>query len=258
MWRFGAICLALFALLGVTSAHAGGVGVNGLDPFELQVYDGEVLDAGVPMLELHAVSYANAFGAPNTGFDPGLMHLTLEPQVGLGKGFELGGYFETGYWPQGGYQVEGAKLRAKAKFSPDSWPVQVAVNVEVGRGDPMTGEAVWGAEIRPIVSGHFGPVRAAFNPIVDMDFMPAGPVTFQPAAKVNCEVGWGIAPGIEYYTDLGPILSLLPVVQETHLLMVTLDVYRWKNIEINLGAGIPLTQVTGGFVGNANLGVVLP
>ena len=214
------------------------------------------------MVELHAIARpslaASGLGPASGSLDPGLLHFALEPQAGVADRLEAGAYFETSVWPDGSVRVEGGKLRLKWHFAPDSWPVDMAVNVEVGRSDPLSGEPVWAGELRPILWKRLGRCRAGLNPIVGFGFQPLGVPTFEPAAKLDCEVVWNLAPGLEYYGDWGPLTGLWPLAQQQHFLFYTLDVYRWPKVEVNVGAGEPLTRASGPWILNANLGWQFP
>jgi hypothetical protein len=237
----------------VCSANA-----QALDPFEIQVYDAETLPKGDAMAEFHALTrpeVAQPAIGPSSGFlDPGLLHLAFEPQVGIAPQMEVGAYFETALWPDGSFRIEGGKLRFKVRVKEGAWPFEAAINFELGLSDQVTGEPLWGGELRPILMKKLGPVRIMVNPIVGWALWPLAAPTFEPAAKVNCEVLWNIAAGLEYYGDIGPIDAPLPLAQEQHFLFYTVDVYRWPRVELALGLGEPLTRASGGWVGNANLG----
>ncbi|MHB1846567.1 MAG: hypothetical protein ACYCWW_17225, partial [Deltaproteobacteria bacterium] len=126
-----------------------------LDPFEIQVYDAETLPPGEAMVEGHLISHpsvaSSGVGPASGSLDPGLLHATLEPQLGVAKQLELGAYLESALWPDGSYRFEGAKLRAKGRIAEGAWPFEAALNVEVGRSDPLSGEPLWAGEIRPIL-----------------------------------------------------------------------------------------------------------
>lgn len=232
------------------------------DPFEIQVYDAQVLQSGQEMEELHVIAKPSVttppLGAPR---DPGLFHVTAEPQIGLGHHLETAVYIETALWPDGSYHVSGAKVRLKWKawFS-DDWPVQLAINGEVGGVDTNSDAYAFAGEIRPIAEAHAGPCRFFVNPNLGVPLghdLRVGP-SFEPEAKANCSVIWDLAPGLEYYGVLGPAFDWQPIHQQTHYLFYTLDVYRWSKVEINLGVGQPLTQASGPWTLNTNLGLVLP
>ncbi len=214
------------------------------------------------MIEGHLIAHPGAAGSglsPSSGaLDPSLFHATLEPQVGLWKQVELGAYLESSLWPNGSYLFEGAKLRLKGRIAPGAWPFEAALNIEVGRSDPRSGEPPWAGEIRPILFKEFGRCRAILNPIIGLALSPFAAPSFEPAAKANCVVAWDSALGLEYYSDLGLFPSLEPLAAQQHLLVYTLDVYRWPKVELNFGLGQPLTRASGGWVLNSNLGLELP
>ena len=66
---------------------------RGVDAFEIQVYEGDINDAGQAGLELH--SNYTASGRKQAAFSgevvpDGLLRLTLEPSYGVRPGWELG------------------------------------------------------------------------------------------------------------------------------------------------------------------------
>ncbi len=233
------------------------------DPFEIQVYDAQVADYGTSMEELHVILKPAVTNPPPSvvARDPGLLHITSEPQVGLGHHLETAFYIETALWPDGSYHVAGAKLRGKWKlWFADHWPVQLAVNGEVGNVDTNSDTYAWNAEIRPIAEAHAGPCRFFVNPNVGIPLghdLHAGP-DFEPQAKANCSVIYDIAPGLEYYTDLGPLLDWAPLRKQQQTLFYTIDVYHWSKVELGLGVGEPLTRFSGPWILNTNLGLQLP
>jgi hypothetical protein len=233
------------------------------DPFEIQVYDADVLGYGQSMEELHVISKPSVVNPPpGEPRDPGLLHVTAEPQVGLGRHLETAFYIETALWPDGSYHVSGAKLRLKWKlwFS-DDWPVRLAINAEVGNVDVNSDAYAWAGEIRPILDWRFlGRCRAFLNTNLGVPLghdVRAGP-EFEPQAKANCEVLWNVALGLEYYTGLGPVFDWLPLGEQMHYLFYVVDVYRWPKVEISLGVGEPLTLASGPWTLNANLGLEMP
>jgi len=233
------------------------------DPFEIQVYDAEVLPLGEAMEELHVITKPSVTNPPPsaTARDPGLLHLTAEPQLGLGRDFETAFYIETALWPDGSYHVAGAKLRGKWKLEQsDAWPVKLAINVEVGGVDTNSDQYAFSGEVRTIATMRFGPCRAFVNPTFGVPLghdLRVGP-SFEPEAKLNCSVVYDIAPGLEYYGELGPVFDWLPIHQQSHYVFYTLDVYHWSKVEISVGVGQPLTLVSGPWILNSNLGLQIP
>jgi hypothetical protein len=250
------------ALLGTLALLAWPAGARAIDPFEIQVYDAEVQEVGNFEQELHVITrpeVAEPAIGPSSGFpDPGLLHLAFEPQVGIAPLMEVGAYFETALWPDGSFRIEGAKLRYKVRVKEGAWPFEAAINFEIGVANQVSGDPLWGGELRPIITKKIGPVRMLFNPIIGWALVPLAVPTFEPAAKLNCELFWNFAPGLEYYGDIGSITAPLPLAQQQHFIFYTIDLYRWSNVELGLGLGEPLTRGSGGWIGNANLGYQIP
>jgi hypothetical protein len=229
---------------------------NAQDPFEIQVYDAEVLPLGEAMEELHLIAKPSVTNPPaGQPRDPGLLHLTFEPQIGLGANFETAFYVETSLWPDGSYHVSGAKLRFKWKLGPsEEWPIKLAINAEVGGVDTNSDQYAYSSEVRFIGTTAFGPFRAFLNPTIGVPLghdLRVGP-SYATEAKLNCTVVYDIALGLEYYGEVGPGLP-----EGSHYLFYTLDVYRWPKVEINVGVGEPLTT-TGPWILNSNLGLQIP
>jgi hypothetical protein len=205
------------------------------DRFEIQVYDSEVAAAGEPGLELH-LNYV-ARGSAETNH---LLHLTLEPHLGVFGWGEAGGYLQGALRPDGSFDYGGAKLRFKLK-----WPEKIlggalglAANFELSLVPERYEENRWGSEVRPIIDARIGPVYASFNPILSTDL--AGPLAghpqFEPAAKVAFFLLPQLSIGPEYYAGLGPLDSLLPSASQSHALYGVLD-FAGRYFDLNLGAG---------------------
>jgi hypothetical protein len=81
------VLLAAFVGLHARPARA-------VDPFEIEVYDGEANEPGAPGLELHANAVPSGRResiAPELPLNH-QSHFTLEPSLGLLPWWELGGY----------------------------------------------------------------------------------------------------------------------------------------------------------------------
>src|ERR1700685_4199886 len=107
------------ALLAVVLAARTAAGV---DPFEIQVYDGNANSPGDPGLELHVNRVFSGLTTAPTPELPqnGQTHFTLEPSLGITHFWELGGYFETTLRADGTFDYAGVKLRSKF-VTPPGW-----------------------------------------------------------------------------------------------------------------------------------------
>jgi hypothetical protein len=160
-------------LLAIVSAALTGTAsrARAVDPFEIQVYEGDInrpLQAG---LELHsnvAVPRAGQFDPPGLR-GQSVVRVTFEPSFGLLEWWELGAYlqfaFEVGE-PQGHFG--GFKLRSKwivpRRLTGD---LILGLKVEVGRGAAVFQADDWDTELRPIVVWTRGAFMLAANPLLD-------------------------------------------------------------------------------------------
>jgi len=228
-----ALCLFFFPLLGpVGIAWAA-------DAFEIQVYDGTANAPGVMGLELHA---NDALDGPRTVAPPELppyhlLHLTLEPSLGLTASWEVGAYLQTAVRPEGGFDFAGAKLRSKL-VSPPGWRphLRLGANVEVGALRARYETQRWGAELRPIVAWEDERWLFAVNPIVGFSLTGGGP-TFEPAAMALIKLPPLVSLGLEYYADLGEIFPTSSRGSREDTLFEVVNLLAIRNVEVNAGVG---------------------
>jgi hypothetical protein len=234
---------ALPALLG---AFLVSLPAAALDPFEIQVYDGTANARGETGLEMH-LNYV-AYGvrtSPSPELPPDRQaHVTLEPSYGVTSYWELGAYLQGTLLPGGTFDYSGVKLRSKF-VTPPEWTGhwRLGINLELSRLPESYDPARWGAEVRPIVAWEDDRLLLALNPNIGMSLTaPAsqeGP-ELEPCAMTKFKLG-GLALGLEYYANLGPLRAILPLSQQEHYLFETVDVLAWHGVELNLGLGQGLT-----------------
>jgi hypothetical protein len=226
--------LAIVLLLLLHGAPA-----RGADAFEIQVYDGTANAAGVAGLELHvndAVDGARTAPAPELP-PHHLLHLTLEPSLGVTDFWELGAYFQVAVRPDEGSDVAGGKLRSKL-VTPPAWHphLRLGINAEVGYLKPRYAAERWGAELRPIVAYEDERWHLAANPIVGLALTGGGP-TFEPAAMALVKIRDVVSLGLEYYADLGAIFPEGGATEREHVLFEVLNLLSLTDVELNLGIG---------------------
>jgi hypothetical protein len=230
------------------------------DPFEIEVYDGTANAPGVPGLELHLNDWATGNRGATQPESPlhGQFHTTLEPSLGLTPFWELGGYLQGAVRTDEG-DVDWAGVKLRSKFvTPTTWNAhwRLGVNFEVSYLPPAYDHDRWGSEVRPIVVWYDKDWLFAFNPILDQPLggsdASQGP-SFQPALKVARTVG-SVAVGFEYYATLGPLSAILPWRNEEHQVFEVVDLLSVSRLELNLGVGEGLTQVSEGLVIKAIIG----
>ncbi len=230
-----------------------------LDPFEVQVYTPDVDPTGHVGLELHSIYYATGESQYDGSALPlhHQLHETLEPSVGLGRGLELGGYFQTAVVPGEGYAYAGVKLRLKWRLplGPHA-PVQLALNGELSYLPSRFDSAVWGSELRPILEWRPGHWVLDVNPIVTVAWTGpyAGVPALEPCASVRYEIAHVLAPGLEYYAAFGPVTAIDPLSTQGHYIVETLDVLAVDPWELHVGVGEGLTSTSRGVLFDAIVG----
>ncbi len=241
----GALCLGAFV------PDAGAV-----DPFEIQVYEGDINDAGQAGLELHTnYTAAGRKTALYPGEVPphGVARATLEPSFGVLPWWELGLYLQFAMAtedPAGHFG--GFKLRSKfmAPVRHLGGPGTTAqfrygLNMELGRGVSVFGGTDWGTEVRPILAYGRGRWLFVFNPIVgwavtgDRHAAPE----FEPAGKIRFDTRTGVGVGFEYYAGFGRLSDVPSFRGQEHILYVAGDLLDGP-IDMNLAVGHGLTAAS--------------
>lgn len=230
------------ALCGALLAFAA----RAQDRFEVQVYDSEVARAGEAGVELHVNSALRGTRAVSPDGElptSRVVHLTLEPHLGVFGWGELGAYLQGALRPEGAFDFAGVKLRFKA-----AWPekflggrVGLAVNGELSRVPAAYEANVWGSELRPVADLRVGPWYASINPIVGVDLQ--GPLAGHPQLQPAAKVAWFAAPalsiGAESYSALGPLDALLPPRSQSHQVYGVLDLAaELFDLEVGVGRGL--------------------
>jgi len=233
-----------------------------VDPFEIQVYDASTNPPLTAGIELHANTVASGLqSATPPELPPNHQtHLTLEPSFGLTTWWEVGGYLQSAFRPDGGFDFGGVKLRSKVALPavPDS-PFRWALNAEVSWLPAAYDAARWGVELRPIATALVarGWLYFGINPILDWELAGAdagGRPDLEPAATALFVVKDLGSLGVEYYANFGPLGSWLPASAQEHYLFEVVNVYRWTRWEINAGVGEGLTAASNRLVFKAILG----
>lgn len=242
--------LALFvALLALLPRPARAV-----DPFEIEVYDGEANQPGVPSVELHANS---VLSGRRDSIPPELppnhqSHFTLEPSLGILPWWEIGGYLQTALRGDGSFEYAGAKLRSKFMIRPlFGDKIRIGANLEVALLPVHYDRNRWAAELRPIVAYESKRWLLACNPIVDLAL--AGPdrgegPSFQPAALAVLKVFQTASVGLEYYGNLGAFSGFAAWREQEHYLFEVVNLLVLSHIELNAGVGEGLTTGSNPFI----------
>jgi hypothetical protein len=221
-----------------------------IDFYEIQVYSVETAPKGHLTLELHSNSTTTATGAlAKDEINPYQVHETLEATYGLLRWLEVGQYIATAKFDNGEYNYAGA--RSKIHFGiPQSaeWPVELGANIELdymrfgAEENPLT------LEMRPIVERKFGRLTLIGNFAFEKPFSGPGNkgVNLSPSAAIDYQLLDWVAPGLEYYADMGPIAEMPSVQEQQHFIVPALNFFVLPRLELNLGVGVGLTRASNG------------
>ncbi len=221
-----------------------------VDPFEVQIYEGDINDPGHAGLELH--SNFTAAGRRMAAFKGEavphhMLRMTLEPSFAVTRWWELGAYLQTAF-ALGEPSARWAGFKLRSKFimpRGHTGDFTFGINIEVGRGVAALGSEDWDTEIRPIAAWTRGPWLVAFNPIIGWALsgtLHAAP-EFEPGIKARFDTGrhWGV--GVEYYAGLGVVSNVPAAKAQEHFLYLVADLLDGP-VDLNLGLGRGLTEAS--------------
>ena len=240
--------LSTIPLLALATTLAGPAWA--VDPFEIQVYEGDINDPLQPGLELHSnfvASGRRASAFPGEAVPNHTWRTTLEPSLGLLEWWELGAYLQLATAPsRSEAHFGGWKLRSKL-IVPRRWTgaFTLGLNMEVGRGVAALGSDEWDTEFRPIVAYQRGRWFAAVNPIIGwaLSGETSAVPELEPCAKLRWDTGHRFGVGLEYYAGLGRLDRILPAAQQEHFVYLVGDLLDGP-IELNAGVGHGLTDAS--------------
>jgi len=243
----GRIAAALLALAAVSIAPA-----RAALPDEIQVYVDDLNDPGQPGLQLHINTTPSGVSEPEYDGETVANHgvrVTPEFAYGLTPDLEAGAYLPVVYDAGGNLRVAGVKLRLKwvpLRPAADGPGFFAGLNGELSQVAQRFDNTRRGFELRPILGWRDERWLLATNPV--LEFALEGPERhqapgFAPSFKVARTVAPGIAAGLEYYTDLGPVSGFEQYQEQSRTLYVALDIDR-KPWNVNLGIGRGMTPAT--------------
>ena len=221
-----------------------------VDPFEIQVYEGDINDPLQPGLELHSNFVADGrteAAFPGEAVPDHTWRTTLEPSFGVLEWWELGAYLQFATAPsRGEAHFGGFKLRSKFVVPRHrTGAFTVGLNLEVGRGVAALGSDDWDTELRPILAYQRGRLFAAVNPIFGWALSGATSAApdLEPCAKLRADTGLGVGLGVEYYAGLGRLDDLPRFQDQEHFLYLVGDLLDGP-VEVNAGVGHGLTAAS--------------
>jgi hypothetical protein len=233
------LCIPVAAVLLVATS----VSAHAVD--EIQVYNAEIAKVGQWTMQLH-LNYA-LIGRTQPDFQGGLipnhaLNGTPEWAYGMTDWWEIGFYAPFAVDQTGQFYSNAAKVRTLF-VSPNAANRDVfyGVNFEFSYAMPQFSQTKWNIEVRPILGFRKGDYEFIINPIVDIGLGQDGNNTFAPAARLAKKINETFSLGVEYYTDLGPIQSLLPFREQQHNIFGVVD-FKVGRFDINAGVGYGLTS----------------
>jgi hypothetical protein len=240
-----AVCAlgSLMLLALVRPAHA-------IDFYEIQIYGVDTAPTGHLTLELHSNSVTTATGpTAKDELNPYQLHETVEATYGLLEWLEVGQYVATAKFDNGQYDYAGA--RTKIHFGiPQSmeWPIEVGGNLELDYMRFAAEENPLTLEMRPIVEKKFGRLTLIGNFAFEKPFSGPGDkgVALSPSSEIDYQLLAWLAPGLEYYGDLGPVAAMPSVQNQQHFIVPALNFNLIPRLELNLGVGVGLTRASNG------------
>lgn len=240
-----ATALAATLLLPVIAARAA-------LPDEIQVYVDDLNEPGQWSLQEHINTTPVGDTDPDYSGESLARHgtrFTSEFAFGLTHDLEAGAYLPLVLEGGGDLRLAGIKLRLKwvpLRPADEGAGVFAGLNGELSQVQYRFDDNRRAFELRPMLGWRDAQWLLAVNPV--LEFSLEGPEKhqapgFSPQFKVARTVARGIAAGIEYYTDLGPITGIDPYSEQKHTLYLALDIDR-KPWNVNLGIGRGLTVST--------------
>ncbi len=217
------------------------------DPFEIHVYEYETLHPGQFTLETH-LNYVGSGTKDYRGtvapFEDQL-HATLELTAGLTDNISIGFMELNAQRPGNSLQYAGWRVLPHF-YVPEAWhwPVLAGLVTEFSFQNTTYEENSRRVEVRPILEKSFHKFQADLNPVFARALH--GPGTragwsFEPAGRIAYEATEQFTPSLEYYTELGPLPTFLPLDQQVHQILPGGDLKLAKNLVWSFGVGVGLT-----------------
>jgi hypothetical protein len=220
--------------------------------YEIQVYGSQTVSKHNLMVELHSNFIFSGQKQVENGVLPSqhVFHETVELTYGFTSFFETGFYFFNEIGNDHRTTYVGSHIRPRVMVPTDwNWPVGVSLSMEAGFQKREYSEDDWSLEIRPIIDKQLGKFYGSANLTFEKSFHGLNKnegFVFSPSAKVSYDVTKVIAPGLEYYSSLGPLNYIPPTQFQEHQLFVVIDLDWSPYWEFNFGYGWGLTKSTEG------------
>ena len=219
------------------------------DPFEIQVYEYDLVPKGKFNLETHINRVAK-------GDMKGQNHLTFELTRGVTENFEMAAYLVTSTRPGVNGELAGWRLRPRWKVPENKLPFKFSISTEFGFPKKDYEPVDWTLEIRPIMEWAWGKTQLDVNPVFGRAF--GGPVDegfdFEPGVRLGYTLNPKVDLSMEYYASTGEITDPLPFDSEVHQFFPGADIQLAPNIVWNVGIGVGATNAGNTLVYKMRLG----
>jgi hypothetical protein len=231
------------------------------DPFEIQVYEYELVPPGRWNLETHLNYVARGIRDFEGSVAPseGQTHLTFELTRGLWTYFELAGYLVTARREGTAGELAGWRLRPRFALPPNLLPFKFSLSTEFGFPKKTFEENSITFELRPILERSFRSIQIDVNPVVSKALR--GPAAaedwdFEPGARIAYSASRELELTLEYYGATGAVTHPLPVREQVHQLFPGVDLRLSDDIVWNLGVGFGATGAGNTRVYKTRLGLL--
>lgn len=237
------------SLLAIALAVSAAPVATAQDPFEIQVYEYELVPKGRWNLETHMNRVTK--GEMNQQ-----NHLTFELTRGVTDNFEMAGYLVTSSRPGVNGELAGWRLRPRWKIPENKLPFRFSISTEFGFPKKAYEPVDWTLEIRPIFEWAWGRTQLDVNPVFGRAF--GGPVDegfdFEPGVRLGYALNPKVDLSMEYYASTGEITDPLPGDQQVHQFFPGADIQLKDNIVWNIGVGFGATDAGNTLVYKMRLG----
>jgi hypothetical protein len=233
------------------------------DLFEFQVYDADLVPKGGWEIDFHISHIQKGTTEWDRSVLPtnGQTHLAVEITRGFAEEFELGGYALFARRSDGELDYAGVRLRPRFK-APEAWALPVGASLSFEFGWPKTRYELNSAtlEIRPIIDKSIGRWYFGINPLIARALRgpdAAGGLEFEPAARIAVDLLENqLNVGVQYFGAMGPLREFLPASEQTHFIHPNVEITLGKDLVLNLGAAVGLTDAAEKLIFTSRLGWV--
>jgi hypothetical protein len=241
--RHSSLLLAI-GLVAIASPRA-----RAQDPFEIQVYEYELVPKGKWNLETHINRVAK-------GEMKDQNHLTFELTRGVTENFEMAGYLVTSTRPGVNGELAGWRLRPRWKVPENKLPFKFSISTEFGFPKKEYEPVDWTLEIRPILEWGWGKTQLDVNPVLGRAFGGSAEdgFDFEPGVRLGYAVTPKVDLSMEYYGATGDITDPLPADQRVHQFFPGADIQLSPNVVWNVGVGFGATDAGNTLVYKMRLG----